>query len=150
MKFLKKMLFVAAAVLMISACNKETASEKIEGSYACYSSASCAYFQDMIGEGDTVTIVAQEENADITVKSTTWGTASFSGLTVTEEGDNAILSGNGTIAMPGMDGTVSNYDATVKGTVALDKSTMELTATLPSVMGGMTIVFKNGTAPASK
>jgi len=51
----------------------------------------------------------------------------------------------------GMSGSASKgYDCNISGTISSDKKTYTISFSLPSVMGGLTITFQNGEAPAAK
>ena len=48
-------------------------------------------------------------------------------------------------------GTKANeYDCTLSGTLSADKKTYSVTFNLPGVMGGLTIAFAEGEAPAAE
>lgn len=42
------------------------------------------------------------------------------------------------------------YDCTLSGTLSADKTTYSVTFNLPAVMGGLTIAFAEGEAPAAE
>ncbi|MBR4217522.1 MAG: calycin-like domain-containing protein, partial [Bacteroidales bacterium] len=62
-------------------------------------------------------------------------------------GKTCSFSGSGSVEMAGMGGEAKKYDCTVSGTVDANK-TANVTVNIPAVMGGSTIVFTTGTAPA--
>lgn len=67
---------------------------------------------------------------------------------MTEKDGVYMLSGNGQTQM-GMGGNVSTYDCSFTASIrSIDDADMQFS--VPAVMGGLTLVFKTGTAPASE
>jgi hypothetical protein len=103
------------------------------------------YFQDMITTDQTITITANEDGT----VNVTYGDNTISNVEVKVSAEGVYtLSGAGVYAMS-MSGAPTNYDCTLAGTISKDKSKVEFALTLPAVMGGTTITFRNGDAPAT-
>lgn len=146
---LKGILMMSIVVLGLAACSKEEkVSDKIASNYSGYTAATFSYSpRTMYTAGEKVVVKSEgEKTVSVTLTSQRWGTATFNAVKVTD-GSKAALSGSGTIAMPTMGGQVNTYDASIAGTIALDKSSAELNINVPAVMGGVNIAFKTGTMP---
>lgn len=128
------------------------ASLVVNGTYEGYTSTSTAYFQGMISVDESVKIVAEgDDTVSVEYKSATWGEATINAATVKREASGFKISGNGTLAMPGMNGgETKNYDCAVSGTISLSKDNVEITFSIPSVMGGTNIKFSLGEAPVTE
>lgn len=122
----------------------------VAGTYSGWSAGSSAYFQDYGAENTSVKITENEEGTlDVALTSATWGDATIENVTATKADDGSFtLSGSGKYLM-GMGTTKNEYDCELSGTISSDKETYTITFKLPSVMGGLNIVFQNGTAPES-
>lgn len=126
----------------------ETA-KAIVGTYGDYSLATAKYFTNMYTKesGSAVTITeVTDTTVNVAFESATWGTFSFENVVVKRSGTTYTISGEGTVEMAGMGGTVSTYDATVEGSFSGKEYTLVFTA--PSVMGGTAISVYTGSAPA--
>lgn len=102
-------------------------------------------------DAQTVKLTANEDGtATITYTSTDLGNSEIV-VTITKGDDGSYqLSGEGEFNM-GMSGSEAKaYACTVEGTISSDKATYSIVFTLPSVMGGSTITFQNGSAPATE
>lgn len=126
-----------------------SAAEEVAGTYLGWTSASAAYFSNMNSNGDQVVLTA---NADGSLKvvyaSATWGTGTFDNVPVTLGDEYVLAETEGSIGMAMGGGTPKNYAAILKSaTISKDKSTYTFVFTAPSVMGGTTMTFRNGTAP---
>lgn len=145
---LRGILMASVALLTLAACSKKDThpvSDKIAGTYSGYTTATFTYTdKPVVTEGETAVITKAGAHAvNLTLTSAKWGTATLANVTVTQ-GTAAALTGTGTVAMPGMGGTVSNYDCTLDGTVATDRSSASLNINVPAVMGGVKINFRTG------
>ena len=128
----------------------ENLAEKIAGDYSGYSSASCAMFEDMVTAGEELTVVANEDGtAKITMISSVWGTFNAESVAVAASGEDFTISGEGKVSMSMGGGDPKEYDFTVEGTISSDKK-VEITYVCPAVMGGLTIVFRDGEAPVAE
>ena len=146
-KFILMMLSVAAFMM---ACDKEEAGSKtvnFAGSYDGYTLANCNYFQNMISADETVVITENMDGtASVSFTSATWGTFTITDAQASVSGDVCSLSGNGQTQM-GMGGSTSPYDCTFTAEIkSQDDARMEFS--IPAVMGGMTLTFQTGDAPA--
>lgn len=153
MKTLKIYLCMLAVALCAVACSDDDDEtpvyDLISGTYSGYTSAAFVYSSTpIITEDETVTISGDASSVTLTYTSDTWGTATFTDVTVTTTTSGYTLSGSGTAAMASHSGGTSTYDCTVSGTISSDKSAVDLVVTYPSVMGGTTITFALGDAPA--
>ena len=119
----------------------------IPGSYKGWTDATCAYFQDMTAENQTVTISVKDDKYSLAYTSDTWGEFSAEDLKVTYSDGVFSLSGDGICKM-GMNGNVSEYPCSVSGSVDVEKSAPTFVLTVPGVMGGLKITFTNGDKPS--
>jgi len=124
----------------------------VAGTYDGYTSTSSAYFKDMITVDQKVMVTANEDGTvSISYTSDTWGEANISNITVTKTGTGYTLGGKGTLAMPSMGGgEPKNYDCDFSGTISSSKDDVEMSFSVPSVMGGTVIKFILGQAPATE
>ncbi|MDO4165103.1 MAG: calycin-like domain-containing protein, partial [Bacteroides sp.] len=145
------MLVIALGAVACSDDNDETPIvDLISGTFSGYTSAAFSYSSTpIVTEDETVTISGDASSVELTYTSETWGTATFSDVTVTATTSGYTLSGSGTATMSSHSGGTSTYDCTLSGTISSDKSTVDLTFTYPSVMGGTVITFTMGDAPTS-
>lgn len=100
-------------------------------------------------DGDKAVLTANEDGTvTVAYTSTAYGSCSIT-ATVAKDGDNYTLTGEGTMLMGMTAGQEKEYACQLAGTISSDKATYSISLTLPSVMGGTTITFQNGTAPSS-
>ncbi len=146
---IRLMLLLSVTALCFTACHKTPTVKDIAGTYSGYTLASCAYFQDKCTDGETVTVEANEDgSAKVTFKSATYGEFEIANAQMTDNDGVNMLSGNGTTQM-GMGDNVSSYECSFTASIrSMDDAEMQFS--VPAVMGGLTIVFKTGTAPASE
>ena len=148
---------VAAVAIFFVSCENPTGGEPgedlakaVAGSYEGYTSASCAMFEDMVNDGETLVIAdAGDGTVKLTVSSEMWGTFSAESVKVMASGENYELKGEGKVSMAMGDAEPKEYDFTVEGTISSDKK-VEITYVCPAVMGGLTIVFRDGEAPVAE
>ncbi len=141
-----KKIFFSMALLAISAgftaCSDDDDEEvvaevaSLAGTYTGYSDVSCAYFTEYYTDDESVVI---SEDNTITYTSSTWGTCT---IDIVVDGNS--FTGEGSFTMKG-----NEYDATVEGTIT-STSDFEITFSVPSVMGGVKIVLRPGTAPVAE
>lgn len=132
------------------ACDKENSGSKtieFAGSYNGYTLASCNYFQNMISADETVVLTKNTNGtASVSFTSATWGEFTITDAQASVNGDLCTLSGSGQTQM-GMNGNTSTYDCTFTAEIrSQDDARMEFR--IPAVMGGMTLTFQTGGAPA--
>ncbi len=124
-------------------------SKLLAGSYEGWTEASCAYFEGMQATDQTLSLTANADDTfTLAYTSDSWGEFSFESLSVTSANGIYTLSGKG-VTMMGMDGNVSEYPCTVTGSIDANKENVSFTFTVPGVMGGLTITFTQGEAPAA-
>lgn len=147
---IKSIFMLPLVALCLMACKKEnpvSVSPDISGSYEGYSLASCAYFQNNCSINETVTITKNSDGtANIAFSSGSWGEFTVASAQVDENGGVSNLSGNGQTQM-GMGGNVSSYDCSFTAVIK-SKEDAQMQFVVPAVMGGMTIDFSTGEAPA--
>lgn len=121
----------------------------LAGSYKGWSNASCTYFQNRASDGDTIVMTANADGTvNISYASATWGNGTFANVALSSTDDGyALAEAEGSIAMSGMGGQVSSYDAILKGSISSDKRSYTFEISVPAVMGGLSIEVKQGTAP---
>lgn len=147
---IKSTLIMLFAAFFIMSCDKEqNGSETIEfaGNYNGYTLANCNYFQDMLSADETVTITKNSNgSASISFESSTWGEFTIASAQVSMNGDICVLSGSGQTQM-GMGGNTSSYDCTFTAEIK-SQTDARMEFKIPAVMGGMTLTFQTGDAPA--
>lgn len=148
---LKTILAMSVAALCSVACSddeKTPAAADITGSYAGYTLASCAYFQNSCTAGETVVVTQNADGtASVSSVSDSWGgEIAVPNAQISRNGDSATLTGSGQTKM-GMGGNVSSYDCTCTAEIdSPEQARMQFK--VAGVMGGLTIDFVTGEAPA--
>ncbi|WP_298076454.1 calycin-like domain-containing protein [uncultured Alistipes sp.] len=147
---IKSVLMMLSVASIMMACDKEDSGSKtvdFAGSYKGYTLASCNYFQNMISADETVVITKNTDgSASVSFTSATWGTFTITDAQASISGNVCSLSGSGQTQM-GMNGNTSTYDCTFTAEIrSQDDARMEFS--IPAVMGGMTLTFQTGDAPA--
>ena len=147
---IKSVLMMLSVASIMMACDKEDSGSKtvdFAGSYKGYTLASCNYFQNMISADETVVITKNTDgSASVSFTSATWGTFTITDAQASISGNVCSLSGSGQTQM-GMGGSTSAYDCTFTAEIrSQDDARMEFS--IPAVMGGMTLTFQTGDAPA--
>lgn len=149
MKIKSVLMMLSAAVFMMACDKDENGSKTVDfaGRYNGYTLASCNYFQNMISADETVVLTKNTDGtASVSFTSATWGTFTITDAQATVNGDLCTLSGSGQTQM-GMGGSTSAYDCTFTAEIrSQDDARMEFS--IPAVMGGMTLTFQTGDAPA--
>lgn len=149
MKIKSVLMMLSAAVFMMACDKDENGSKTVDfaGSYKGYTLASCNYFQNMISADETVVLTKNTDGtASVSFTSATWGEFTITDAQATVNGDLCALSGSGQTQM-GMNGNTSTYDCTFTAEIrSQDDARMEFS--IPAVMGGMTLTFQTGDAPA--
>ncbi len=149
MKIKSVLMMLSAAVFMMACDKDENGSKTVDfaGSYNGYTLASCNYFQNMISADETVVITENTDGtASVSFTSATWGEFTITDAQATVNGDLCTLSGSGQTQM-GMGGSTSAYDCTFTAEIkSQDDARMEFS--IPAVMGGITLTFQTGDAPA--
>ena len=142
------MMLSVAGVMM--ACDKdENGSKTVDfaGNYDGYTLASCNYFQNMISPDETVVITKNTDgSASVSFTSATWGTFTITDAQASISGNVCSLSGSGQTQM-GMGGSTSAYDCTFTAEIK-SQTDARMEFSIPAVMGGLTIDFATGDAPA--
>ena len=117
----------------------------VAGKYTGGTYANFAYYKQYGAAADqTVTITANEgyETATLTHTSATWGTFTFSAVSVVANADGSYtLTGEGTCAMPSMSdpSKVTDYGCDLTATITDGVLVAEMK--VPAVMGGTTLFF---------
>jgi hypothetical protein len=145
---MKNYLMVTAILFSAVSCSNDDSgstplADQVSAVYAGVSSSTMTYVSaPMINEGDTTVITKVSDNMlSVSYRGQTWGNATFSNATVTENDTSYVIAGSGTITMDAH-GTSKNYDATLYGYVLKNKSKkFNLKISIPSVMGGTVISF---------
>lgn len=149
MKIKSVLMMLSAAVFMMACDKDENGSKTVDfaGRYNGYTLASCNYFQNMISADETVVITENTDGtATVSFTSATWGEFTITDAQASVSGDICSLSGSGQTQM-GMNGNTSTHDCTFTAEIrSQDDARMEFS--IPAVMGGMTLTFQTGDAPA--
>ncbi|MEI3528591.1 MAG: calycin-like domain-containing protein [Alistipes sp.] len=147
---IKSVLMMLSVASIMMACDKEDSGSKtvdFAGSYKGYTLASCNYFQNMISPDETVVITKNTDgSASVSFTSATWGTFTITDAQASVSGDICSLSGSGQTQM-GMGGSTSAYDCTFTAEIK-SQTDARMEFSIPAVMGGMTLTFQTGEAPA--
>lgn len=147
---IKSVLMMLSVASIMMACDKEDSGSKtvdFAGSYNGYTLASCNYFQNMISADETVVLTKNTDGtASVSFTSATWGTFTITDAQATVNGDLCTLSGSGQTQM-GMGGSTSAYDCTFTAEIK-SQTDARMEFSIPAVMGGMTLTFQTGDAPA--
>lgn len=149
MKIKSVLMMLSAAVFMMACDKDENGSKTVDfaGSYNGYTLASCNYFQNMISPDETVVITKNTDGtATVSFTSATWGEFTITDAQASVSGDVCSLSGNGQTQM-GMGGSTSAYDCTFTAEIK-SQTDARMEFSIPAVMGGMTLTFQTGDAPA--
>lgn len=149
MKIKSVLMMLSAAVFMMACDKDENGSKTVDfaGSYNGYTLASCNYFQNMISPDETVVITKNTDgSASVSFTSATWGTFTITDAQASISGNVCSLSGNGQTQM-GMGGSTSAYDCTFTAEIK-SQTDARMEFRIPAVMGGMTLTFQTGEAPA--
>lgn len=147
---IKSVLMMLSVASIMMACDKEDSGSKtvdFAGSYNGYTLASCNYFQNMISADETVVITKNTDgSASVSFTSATWGTFTITDAQASISGNVCSLSGSGQTQM-GMGGSTSAYDCTFTAEIK-SQTDARMEFSIPAVMGGMTLTFQTGDAPA--
>lgn len=149
MKIKSVLMMLSAAVFMMACDKDENGSKTVDfaGRYNGYTLASCNYFQNMISADETVVITKNTDgSASVSFTSATWGTFTITDAQASVSGDLCTLSGSGQTQM-GMGGSTSAYDCTFTAEIK-SQTDARMEFRIPAVMGGMTLTFQTGDAPA--
>jgi hypothetical protein len=149
MKIKSVLMMLSAAVFMMACDKDENGSKTVDfaGSYNGYTLASCNYFQNMISPDETVVITKNTDGtASVSFTSATWGTFTITDAQASISGNVCSLSGSGQTQM-GMGGSTSAYDCTFTAEIK-SQTDARMEFSIPAVMGGMTLTFQTGDAPA--
>lgn len=149
MKIKSVLMMLSAAVFMMACDKDENGSKTVDfaGNYDGYTLASCNYFQNMISADETVVITENTDGtATVSFTSATWGEFTITDAQASVSGDVCSLSGNGQTQM-GMGGSTSVYDCTFTAEIK-SQTDARMEFSIPAVMGGMTLTFQTGDAPA--
>lgn len=147
---IKSVLMMLSAAVFMMACDKDENGSKtvnFAGNYDGYTLASCNYFQNMISPDETVVITKNTDgSASVSFTSATWGTFTITDAQASISGNVCSLSGSGQTQM-GMGGSTSAYDCTFTAEIK-SQTDARMEFSIPAVMGGMTLTFQTGEAPA--
>ena len=149
MKIKSVLMMLSAAVFMMACDKDENGSKTVDfaGNYDGYTLASCNYFQNMISPDETVVITKNTDGtASVSFTSATWGTFTITDAQASISGNVCSLSGSGQTQM-GMGGSTSAYDCTFTAEIK-SQTDARMEFSIPAVMGGMTLTFQTGEAPA--
>lgn len=145
--FLVMMLMTLCVIACTNNDDEVSVSTGVIGTYDGFILASCAYFQNMATNNQSVVITAgsTSDKVNISYISDTWGTFVFTDATVTLNGGIYTIEGNGTTEM-GHAGSISTYECSIAATLD-NKTITSLVFSVPSVMGGMTLTFTQDDMP---
>lgn len=145
-------LLLALATLGSAACSDNgnadnvPAAADIAGTYGGYALTSCAYFSNTCSADQTVTVTENADGSAAIAFDSDMGAFLIPDVRIDAAEGGRSLSGEGTAQM-GMQGNVSTYDCTFEGVIA-SRTEATMRFSVPAVMGGLTIEFRTGEAPA--
>ena len=120
----------------------------IAGSYSGWTKGDCQYFKNRTQNDEKVAISSNDDGTvDVKLTSQQWGETTISSVKAEKADNGFTLTGSGKFTM-GMGDKQADYDCSLTGTISADKETYSITFTMPAVMGGLTITFAQGEAPA--
>ena len=149
MKIKSIFMMLSVAALMMGCDKDENGSKTVDfaGSYNGYTLANCNYFQNMISPDETVVITKNTDgSASVSFTSATWGEFTITDAQASVSGELCTLSGSGKTQM-GMGGSTSTYECTFTAEIK-SQTDARMEFSIPAVMGGMTLTFQTGDAPA--
>lgn len=151
MKSIKTFVMAALAIVMFgfASCTKETVkpAEKVAGTYEGYTLAASNYFSDMFTADEKVSVTKVSDNTvKIEFASNSWGSFTIEEALVEGKEAPYKVTGSGKCKMTAMGSEEREYDCTVEAMINGNGSDV-MTFSLPSVMGGTTLSFKQGAAP---
>jgi hypothetical protein len=146
----KSILMMLLVAIFAASCSSdkenENPAQEIAGKYEGYTSASCAYFSGTVTDDQTVVLTAADaDKVNVSYTSDTWGTFTINDATVVRDGAACKIVGDGTTLMGHAGSAANEYQCSLTGSV--EGGVAEFTFSCPSVMGGLKIEFKTGTAP---
>ena len=146
---LKTILTLCVVAFCSMACDKKNNDPQpidFAGNYTGYTLASCSYFQNMVSADESVVITKNADgSASVSFTSETWGKFTISNAQVSMSDKLCTLTGSGQTQM-GMSGQTASYDCSFSAEIK-SQTEAHMKFTIPTVMGGMTLEFKTGTAP---
>ncbi len=147
---IKSLFLLSVMAFCTIACDKkenEPTETDITGNYTGYTLASCAYFQNTCSADETISIATGSDGStDVSFSSDSWGEFTITDIQKSVSDNIYTLSGSGQTQM-GMEGNISSYDCTFTAEIeSKEKARMQFK--VPAVMGGLTIEFITGEAPA--
>ncbi len=126
------------------------AAKLVAGLYSGWTKGDCQYFKNRTQNGESVAISSNDDGTiDVKLTSQMWGETTIHGVKVEKTGNGLNLSGSGKFAM-GMGDKQTDYDCNLTGTISADRKTYSIAFNMPAVMGGLTITFAQGEAPAEE
>ena len=149
MKIKSIFMMLSVAALMMGCDKDENGSKTVDfaGSYNGYTLANCNYFQNRISPDETVVITKNTDgSASVSFTSAMWGTFTITDAQASISGNVCSLSGSGQTQM-GMGGSTSTYKCTFTAEIK-SQTDARMEFSIPAVMGGMTLTFQTGDAPA--
>lgn len=123
----------------------------VAGSYQGYTKAVAQYFPNgQYANDQTVKIDAgSDETVTVSYTSDSFGTFSIKNATVKLENSVYTITGTGTTVMGMDEASKKEYECELEATIDAAKANPSFIFKVPSVMGGLTITFATGDAPAS-
>ncbi|MGN0033462.1 MAG: calycin-like domain-containing protein [Candidatus Limimorpha sp.] len=149
MKFNTILLVSVATLCLVSCSDKKNLPvvADIAGNYSGYTLANCDYFSNTCTADETISVTGNNDGtAKVAFESDSWGIFTIPNAQMSENGGVYALTGNGQTQM-GMGGNTSSYDCTFTAVIN-SKESAEMKFQVANVMGGLSIDFFTGEAPA--
>ncbi len=122
----------------------------VSGTYSGYTEAKSTYFSGMMTDDQTIVVTKNSDDTfTVSYTSDTWGEFTVDNAKAVYSNGSFTLTGSGVTKM-GMDGNVKEYDCTLTATIDVEKNNPTFTFSVPSVMGGLEVVFHTGDMPATE
>lgn len=144
---MKKLFTLLAMAAMAIGSSAATAVEAVVGTYTVHSDVDFLYVSryNYVYTDETVTITAKGDSVSVDYVNETWGTYAVTAAVTANDDGSYSLVGTGTATMTAHTST-SDYYADFEATVS--DGAISGTFSMESVMGGTTVTFASGDAPA--
>lgn len=153
MKLIRIIPVAITVTLALVACNPaeniKPASE-VAGTYSGYMTAEFQYSPiPMVSDGQSLAVTEETDGTvSVSYTSDTWGTFSFTGVSVSGNDGTYTLDGSGKTVMGMSADSQKEYECNLAATVS-GINDFVFTIEVPAVMGGLKITLKPGEAPAA-
>jgi len=154
-KLLSLLMLAFASALAFTSCSggddDNNPADDLAGSFSGWTEMTYGTKSTVFDATDHVTITSNANgSATVTLKSDNFGTITIPSASVTKSGSKYTVIGPGSVTFASASGLSGDHSCTLNGTVSTSKDDFTLTYTVPSLNGGTTLVFQDGTSPIEK